>query len=135
MLSRLDVPQLGAADLGTKAGPAPLFGIGDMNLYRPLVGTHVDDVLGLRHHGLVTFAGGQPVYDCQAGRLLGGLGVSGDEVNQDDTVAKGAVTGAGFCLQPKAPPDRLEQTGGEPGPCGRPNGHRDGRGARNHDLP
>jgi hypothetical protein len=58
MLSRLDVPQLGAADLGTKAGPAPLFGIGDMNLYRPLVGTHVDDVLGLRHHGLVTFAGG-----------------------------------------------------------------------------
>jgi hypothetical protein len=51
-------PKLGAADPGTKAGPAPRFGIGDMNLYRPLVGTHVDDVLGLRHHGLVTFAGG-----------------------------------------------------------------------------
>jgi hypothetical protein len=136
MLSRLDVPRLGAADPGTKAGPAPRFGIGDMNLYQPMVGTHVDDVLGLRHHGLVTLArGGQPVYDCQAGRLLGGLGVSGDEVDQDDTVAKGAVTGAGFCLQPKAPPDRLEQTGGEPGPCGRPDGHRDGTGARNHDLP
>ena len=58
MLSRLDVPQLGAADPGTKAGPAPRFGIGDMNLYQPMVGTHVDDVLGLRHHGLVTLAGG-----------------------------------------------------------------------------
>jgi hypothetical protein len=100
MLSRLDVPQLGAADPGKNAGPAPLFGIGDTNLYRPLVGTHADDALGLRQHGLVTFAGGQPVFDCQAGRLLGGRGVSGDEVDQDDTVAKGAVTGAGFCLQP-----------------------------------
>jgi uncharacterized protein GlcG (DUF336 family) len=100
MLSRLDVLQLGAADPGTKAGPAPLFGIGDTNLYRPLVGTHADDALGLRQHGLVPFAGGQPVYDCQAGRLLGGLGESGDEVDQDDTVAKGAVTGAGFRLQP-----------------------------------
>jgi uncharacterized protein GlcG (DUF336 family) len=100
LLSRLDVPQLGAANPGTNTGPAPLFGIGDTNLYRPLTGTPVDDAVGLRHHGLVTFAGGQPVYECQGGGLLGGLGVSGDEVDQDDTVAKGAVTGAGFCLQP-----------------------------------
>jgi uncharacterized protein GlcG (DUF336 family) len=100
LLARLDVPQLGAVNPGANAGPAPLFGIGDTNLYRPLTGTPVDDALGVRHHGLVTFAGGQPVYDCEGGRLLGGLGVSGDEVDQDDTVAKGAVTGAGFCLQP-----------------------------------
>jgi uncharacterized protein GlcG (DUF336 family) len=100
LLSRLDVPQLGAANPGTNTGPAPLFGVGDTNLYRPLTGTAVDDAVGLRHHGLVTFAGGQPVYDCQGGGLLGGLRVSGDEVDQDDTVAKGAVTGAGFCLQP-----------------------------------
>jgi uncharacterized protein GlcG (DUF336 family) len=100
LLSRLDVPQLGAANPGTNTGPAPLFGIGDTNLYRPLTGTPVDDAVGLRHHSLVTFAGGQPVYECQGGGLLGGLGVSGDEVDQDDTVAKGAVTGAGFCLQP-----------------------------------
>jgi uncharacterized protein GlcG (DUF336 family) len=80
--------------------PEPLFGIGDTNLYQPLVGTHTNDAFGLRHRGLVTFAGAQPVYDCQAGRLLGGLGVSGDEVDQDDMVATGAVTGAGFCLQP-----------------------------------
>jgi uncharacterized protein GlcG (DUF336 family) len=99
-LSRLDVPRLGAANPGTNTGPAPLFGIGGTNPYRPLTGTPVDDVVGLRHHSLVTFAGGQPVYDCQGGGLLGGLGVSGDEFDQDDTVAKGAVTGARFCLQP-----------------------------------
>jgi uncharacterized protein GlcG (DUF336 family) len=118
LLSRLDVPRLGAAHPGANTGPAPLFGIGDTNLYRPLVGTHVDDALGLRHHGLVTCAGGQPVYACQAGRLLGGLGVSGDEVDQEDTVAKGAVTGAGFCLQPEAPPARVGPAAGEPGPVG-----------------
>jgi Haem-degrading len=90
----------GAGGQADSEGPAPLFGIAATNLYRPLVGTPVDEVLGLRHHGLVTFAGGQPVYDCQAGVLLGGVGVSEDEVDQDDAVAKGAVTGAGFCLQP-----------------------------------
>jgi uncharacterized protein GlcG (DUF336 family) len=100
LLARLDVPELGAPNPGTNTGPAPLFGIGDTNPYRPLTGTLADDAVGLRHHGLVTFAGGQPVYDCQAGVLLGGVGVSGDEVDQDDTVARGAVTGAGFCLQP-----------------------------------
>jgi uncharacterized protein GlcG (DUF336 family) len=65
-----------------------------------MTGTPVDDAPGLRHHGLVTFAGGQLAYDCLAGGLLGGVGVSGDEIDQNDTVAKGAVTGAGFCLQP-----------------------------------
>jgi Haem-degrading len=74
LLSRLDVPQLGAANPGTNTGPAPLFGIGDTNLYRPLVGTHVDDAVGLRHRGLVTFAGGQPVYDCQGGGSWAGSG-------------------------------------------------------------
>ena len=100
LLARLDVPQLGGPHPGTNTGPAPLFGIGDTNPYRPLTGTLADDAVGLRHHGLVTFAGGQPVYACEAGGLLGGVGVSGDEVDQDDAVAKGAVTGAGFCLQP-----------------------------------
>jgi uncharacterized protein GlcG (DUF336 family) len=100
LLTRLDVPELGAPNPGTNTGPAPLFGLGDTTLYRPLTGTLADDAVGLRHHGLVTFAGGQPVYGCEAGVLLGGVGVSGDEVDQDDAVARGAVTGAGFCLQP-----------------------------------
>jgi hypothetical protein len=60
MLSLLDVPQLGVANPGTNAALAPLVGMGDTNLYSPLVGTHIDDALGLRHRGLVTFAGGNP---------------------------------------------------------------------------
>jgi uncharacterized protein GlcG (DUF336 family) len=90
------------ADIGTDAGVAPLFGIGNTNPFRPLyggVGSSHDEGLGLRHHGIVTFAGGQPVYNCQ-GTLLGAIGVSGDGVDQDDIVAKGAVTGAGFCMAP-----------------------------------
>jgi uncharacterized protein GlcG (DUF336 family) len=64
---------------------------------------HPDDKAGGKHHGIVTFAGGQPVYSCgPAGtrKLRGGVGVSGDGVDQDDTVAKAAVTGAGYCLTP-----------------------------------
>jgi hypothetical protein len=53
-------PPTGVANPGTNAVPAPLFGIGDTNLYQPLVGTHTDDALSLRHRGLVTFAGGNP---------------------------------------------------------------------------
>jgi len=89
-----------AADIGTNAGVAPLFGIGNTNPFRPLTGVGAgDDGAGKRHHGIVTFAGGQPVYSC-GGVLLGAVGVSGDGVDQDDTVAKGAVTGAGFCMAP-----------------------------------
>lgn len=89
--------------IGTNAGPAPLFGLGNTNPFRPGVGApslHPDDNAGLKHHGFVTFAGGQPVYSCSTHKLLGGVGVSGDGVDQDDTVAKGAVTGAGYCLIP-----------------------------------
>jgi uncharacterized protein GlcG (DUF336 family) len=53
-------------------------------------------------HGIVTFAGGQPVYrkgsnGACTGPLIGGFGVSGDGVDEDDTVAKIAITTAGFC--------------------------------------
>ena len=91
--------------------PGTLFGIGDTNLYRPLTGNqgaHPDDMIGKRHHGIVTFAGGVPVYsnpdeNCDAdpkGVLIGGVGISGDLVDVDETVAIGAVLGAGFCLAP-----------------------------------
>jgi uncharacterized protein GlcG (DUF336 family) len=100
LATRLDVPALGAPNPGTNAGPAPLFGLGNTNPYRPLSGTPQDDALGKRHHGIVTFAGGQPVYHCELGTLLGAVGVSGDGVDEDDAVARGAVTGAAFCLTP-----------------------------------
>src|SRR5262249_40658878 len=106
LLARPDGPDsTAAADIGADAGVAPLFGIGNTNPFRPLTGggeAAVDDGIGLRHHGIVTFAGCQPVYTCQ-GTLLGAVGVSGDGVDQDDIVAKGAVTGAGFCTVPSVP--------------------------------
>jgi uncharacterized protein GlcG (DUF336 family) len=96
----------GSGTPGTDKGPAPLFGIGNTNPFRPGIGDpslSPDDNTGLKHHGIVTFAGGQPVYNCNTHKLVGGVGVSGDGVDEDDTVAKGAVTGATgtkFCLKP-----------------------------------
>jgi uncharacterized protein GlcG (DUF336 family) len=86
--------------IGTNAGVAPLFGIGDTNLYTRFFNGPNEVFLGRKHQGIVTFAGGQPVYECDTTNLLGGVGVSGDGVDQDDAVAKGAVEGAGFCLTP-----------------------------------
>jgi uncharacterized protein GlcG (DUF336 family) len=110
LLARTDFPNQGGA-VGTDTGPAPLFGIGDTNPYRPLEGTrnlHPDGRRSRNHHGIVTFAGGVPVYsnsgevpNCTAGGvLLGAVGVSGDGVDEDEAVAIGAIHGAGFCIGP-----------------------------------
>jgi uncharacterized protein GlcG (DUF336 family) len=99
-------PPCNDADIGTQAGTAPLFGIGNTNPFRSLTGLGaLDDAVGLRHKGIVTFAGGQPVYSkkdgsCGGGSLIGAVGVSGDTVDEDDAVAKAAVVNAGFCLTP-----------------------------------
>jgi uncharacterized protein GlcG (DUF336 family) len=110
-LARTDVPGTGGG-AGTDTGSAPLFGIGDTNPFRPPFGFGLgtDDFVGGFHHGIVTFAGGQPIYTnphapsaCVAhsgGKLIGGFGVSGDGVDEDDAVAKGTVLDAGFCLTP-----------------------------------
>ncbi len=101
LLTRPDGPGLTTpSDIGTDKGVAPLWGLGDTNPFRTLWGGASDDFPNRRHRGIVTFAGGQPVYDCSSHLLLGGVGVSGDGVDEDDMVAKGAVTGAGFCLTP-----------------------------------
>jgi uncharacterized protein GlcG (DUF336 family) len=101
LLTRPDGPgSTASADIGTDAGVASLWGLGNTNPFRTLGGVPADDSIGENHHGIVTFAGGQPLYDCKSHSLLGGVGVSGDGVDQDDAVAKGAVTGAGFCLAP-----------------------------------
>ncbi len=42
--------------------------------------------------GIIFFPGAAPLYD-QNGQLIGGLGVSGDGVEQDDFVTAGAVQG------------------------------------------
>jgi uncharacterized protein GlcG (DUF336 family) len=51
----------------------------------------------LNQSGIVWFAGSAPVY--KGGQLVGGIGVSGDGVEQDDYVTAGAVVGF------EAPPD------------------------------
>jgi uncharacterized protein GlcG (DUF336 family) len=42
-------------------------------------------------NGIIQFPGGLPLY--KNGHLVGGLGVSGDGVNQDEDVARGGATG------------------------------------------
>jgi uncharacterized protein GlcG (DUF336 family) len=104
LLTRPDGGGLGP--VGHDSGPAPLWGLGNSNPYRPLIGTgNKDDSTGRSHHGIITFAGGQPVYTqgssgCGGGTLIGAVGVSGDGVDEDDAVAKATVTGAGYCLHP-----------------------------------
>ena len=44
-----------------------------------------------REHGIIQFPGGLPLY--KSGQLVGGLGVSGDGVDQDEDVAKGGAAG------------------------------------------
>jgi uncharacterized protein GlcG (DUF336 family) len=88
--------------IGHDAGVASLWGVGDSNPYRPANGASLggDDEVNQYHHGIITFAGGQPVYDCSSHSLLGAVGVSGDGVDQDNDVAKATVLNAGFCLTP-----------------------------------
>jgi len=42
-------------------------------------------------NGIIQFPGGLPLY--KNGHLVGGLGVSGDGVNQDEDVARGGASG------------------------------------------
>lgn len=98
--SRID--QVGppdGADVGTNAGAAPLWGVWATNLLR-----HSERASGYtcgkRHFGVVPFAGGVPVYDCDSKKLIGGAGASGDSVDSDDLVARKAVEFAGFCTSP-----------------------------------
>jgi len=93
--------------VGHDEGAAPLWGIGNSNPYRPLNGSSLghDDSVSRFHHGIITFAGGEPVYTkgaggCSGGILIGAVGVSGDGVDEDADVAKAAVTNAGYCLTP-----------------------------------
>jgi len=64
-------------------GPAgSLWGIGESNQPSDLAGSD-------RRNGLITFPGGVPLY--KGTTLVGGIGVSGDGVNQDEAVAFGGT--------------------------------------------
>jgi hypothetical protein len=98
--SRID--QLGppdGANVGTNAGAAPLWGVWATNLLRHTA-RESGYTCGERHFGVVPFAGGVPVYDCDSKKLIGGAGSSGDSVDADDLVTRKAIELAGFCTSP-----------------------------------
>jgi uncharacterized protein GlcG (DUF336 family) len=65
-------------------GAGPLWGIGNSNQ----IGISGSQQF---RNGLITFPGGVPLY--KNGELVGGVGVSGDGVDQDEDVAFGAAVG------------------------------------------
>ncbi len=67
-----------------KITTGPLWGIGQSNQ----VGITGDSSL---RNGIITFPGGVPLY--VGGELVGGVGVSGDAVDQDEAVALAAAKG------------------------------------------
>jgi len=91
LLARQDGPGSSVpTDIGTDAGVAPLFGIGDSNRDRL---------------GIITFAGGVPIYG--GSTLVGAIGVSGDGVDEDEQVAIcGVINASGTTglTTPFAPP-------------------------------
>jgi uncharacterized protein GlcG (DUF336 family) len=112
LVTRQDGPgSTSPPDIGTDEGVAPLWGLSASNPYRSEFGFGLggDDHLGAYHHGIITFAGGQPVYTKSTkgcggggGTLIGAVGVSGDGVDQDDAVAKNTVINPpiDLCLAP-----------------------------------
>ena len=65
-------------------GAGPLWGIGNSNQVGITGGPQY-------RNGLITFPGGVPLY--KNGKLVGGVGVSGDAVDQDEAVAFAAAAG------------------------------------------
>lgn len=99
-----DRQALTSANVGAASQPGQaLWGVGNTNPYRTNSGnTNLtpDDNIGKKHHGIVTFGGGVPIYDCSNHKLLGAVGVSGDAVSVDSSVATSTVTSAGYCTTP-----------------------------------
>lgn len=85
-LSSRQVGQLSQAHGPDGTGPAgPLWGIADTNR------TVSDSSEEIKRNCIVTFPGGLPLY--KNGHLVGGIGVSGDGVDQDESVAFGGAQG------------------------------------------
>ena len=89
--SRMDGAFLGSIDIAIKkARTARLFNMPTADLgaiaqpHKELYGIEVSN------GGLITFGGGYPIIDSE-GRIIGGIGVSGGSVKQDEAVAEEAL--------------------------------------------
>lgn len=82
-------------DLEKDATPGPWFGLFLYDLMNPCTEgkgpSRGPNSNYLNQSGIVWFPGSAPLY--KSGRLVGGVGVSGDGVEQDDYVTAGAVSG------------------------------------------
>jgi uncharacterized protein GlcG (DUF336 family) len=85
---------------GTELGPA--FDLFLRDLASPC-SQGFDELNPLNRNGVVFFPGSLPLY--KDGRLVGGLGISGDGVEQDDLVAAAGVTG--FVAPPELRSDQF----------------------------
>jgi uncharacterized protein GlcG (DUF336 family) len=85
-LSSRQVGELSQAHGPDGTGPAgPLWGIGNTNR------SSTKELGPIQTNSIVTFPGGLPLY--KQGKLVGGIGVSGDGVDQDESVAYGGAKG------------------------------------------
>jgi uncharacterized protein GlcG (DUF336 family) len=73
--------------------PGPLYALAIQN-QRPQAATRLGNAPSVpgRQNGLTFFPGAVPLYDA-AGALIGGLGVSGDGVENNDVIAAGGAEG------------------------------------------
>jgi Haem-degrading len=85
--------------------PGPFFPLFQFDTANPC--TQGAQPVNPNRSGVVFFAGSAPLY--KNGRLVGGLGVSGDGVDQDDYVTAGGATG--FEAPPGLRADRLSLRG------------------------
>ena len=81
---------LSTRDIGCLSQPGgPLWQIGNSN--RPAIVFPGQPPKAFKRHGLIEFPGGLPLY--KGGELVGGIGVSGDGVDQDENVAEAGAVG------------------------------------------
>jgi uncharacterized protein GlcG (DUF336 family) len=101
--ARMDDAWVGSIDVSIKKAKTALFfamstgQIGELS--QPGA-----SLFGIEHSndGLITFPGGLPIVD-KDGQLVGGIGVSGSSVENDQIVAKAGVDTLGACDMPKHP--------------------------------
>ncbi|MBA2408469.1 MAG: heme-binding protein [Gammaproteobacteria bacterium] len=101
--ARMDDAWVGSIDVAIKKAKTALFFAMPTGQIGELAQPGAS-LYGIEHtnDGLVTFPGGLPIVD-KDGILVGGIGVSGSSVENDQIVAKAGVDKLGVCDMPEHP--------------------------------